>query len=71
MVSKSCDDLNWSNLFTLPNSFFQTASTTAEADLPSTHPIRLGLALNYSVFYYEIMNSPERYKYGILLFFCW
>ncbi|KAJ8616472.1 hypothetical protein MRB53_035844 [Persea americana] len=39
---------------------YETASTTAEADLPSTHPIRLGLALNFSVFYYEIMNSPER-----------
>ncbi|GAB2284404.1 14-3-3-like protein D [Dionaea muscipula] len=39
---------------------YQTASTTAEADLSSTHPIRLGLALNFSVFYYEIMNSPER-----------
>ncbi|XP_021595457.1 14-3-3-like protein D isoform X2 [Manihot esculenta] len=39
---------------------YQTASTTAESDLPPTHPIRLGLALNFSVFYYEIMNSPER-----------
>ncbi|KAL4184281.1 hypothetical protein AMTRI_Chr10g224790 [Amborella trichopoda] len=39
---------------------YQAASNTANTDLASTHPIRLGLALNFSVFYYEIMNSPER-----------
>jgi 14-3-3 protein epsilon len=39
---------------------YQNASTIANTDLPPTHPIRLGLALNFSVFYYEILNSPDR-----------
>jgi 14-3-3 protein epsilon len=37
---------------------YQKATIVAE-DLKTTHPIRLGLALNYSVFYYEILNTPE------------
>lgn len=39
---------------------YKAASDIAMTDLPPTHPIRLGLALNFSVFYYEILNSPDR-----------
>jgi len=39
---------------------YKTASDIASTELPPTHPIRLGLALNFSVFYYEILNAPDR-----------
>ncbi|KAH3891347.1 14-3-3 protein epsilon-like [Dreissena polymorpha] len=39
---------------------YKAASDVAMSDLAPTHPIRLGLALNFSVFYYEILNSPDR-----------
>jgi 14-3-3 protein epsilon len=40
------------------HSAYQEATSIAEADLKTTHPIRLGLALNYSVFHYEVKNDP-------------
>jgi len=39
---------------------YNSAMDIAKQDLPPTHPIRLGLALNFSVFYYEIKSSPDK-----------
>ncbi|CAE8601840.1 unnamed protein product [Polarella glacialis] len=38
---------------------YADAAAVAEKDLAVTHPIRLGLALNYSVFQYEVLNQPD------------
>merc|ERR1712078_558136 len=38
---------------------YEEAQKGAEKDLAVTHPIRLGLALNFSVFQYEVLSNPE------------
>ena len=38
---------------------YQEAVKIASTELEKTDPIRLGLALNFSVFYYEILNKPK------------
>ncbi len=39
---------------------YEKSLEEAETSLKSTHPIRLGLALNFSVFYYEILQQPDK-----------
>lgn len=39
---------------------YQDAFEISKSKMQPTHPIRLGLALNFSVFYYEILNSPDK-----------
>ena len=41
------------------NKAYKDAKEAAEACLAPTHPIRLGLALNYSVFLYEVQTKAS------------
>merc|ERR1712070_14502 len=38
---------------------YEAAQEVATKDLAVTHPIRLGLALNFSVFQYEVLSNPD------------
>lgn len=38
---------------------YLSAFEISKEEMQPTHPIRLGLALNFSVFYYEILNTPD------------
>jgi 14-3-3 protein epsilon len=38
---------------------YSVAAQIGKLQLPPTHPVRLGLALNFSVFYFEILQKPE------------
>jgi len=42
------------------NKAYSQAYGVAQEKLETTNPIRLGLALNFSVFYYEVLNEPQK-----------
>lgn len=42
---------------------YKTAYKHALSTLEPTHPTRLGLALNFAVYYHDIADSPERACY--------
>ncbi|KAJ4177273.1 hypothetical protein NW767_015180 [Fusarium falciforme] len=39
---------------------YKIAAYVAQTEFTATHPLRLGLAVNFSVFYYRILNSRDR-----------
>ncbi|KAF8573505.1 14-3-3 protein, partial [Ramaria rubella] len=39
---------------------YKAASDVTITEVPPTHLIHLDLALNFSVFYHKILNSPDR-----------
>eukprot|EP00484_Ammonia_sp_Unknown_P028394 CAMPEP_0197029278 /NCGR_PEP_ID=MMETSP1384-20130603/8761_1 /TAXON_ID=29189 /ORGANISM="Ammonia sp." /LENGTH=252 /DNA_ID=CAMNT_0042458415 /DNA_START=81 /DNA_END=839 /DNA_ORIENTATION=- len=51
------DDENYK---TQAEKYYKKAMDVAENNLNETHPTRLGLALNFSVCYYEILKKPEQ-----------
>ena len=40
--------------------YYNQASEISNKDLGACNPIRLGLALNFSVFYYEVMSDHKK-----------
>ncbi|RKK63427.1 hypothetical protein BFJ68_g17653 [Fusarium oxysporum] len=42
---------------------YKIAAYVAQAEFTAAHPLRLSLAVNFSVFYYRILNSRDRARY--------
>ena len=59
MVEIAGESPNRTSLVNSSKSAYDDAMSLANDKLPSTSPIRLGLALNYSVFFYEIMADSQ------------
>ncbi|XP_026149640.1 14-3-3 protein zeta-like [Mastacembelus armatus] len=59
-LAEVATDEEKSTIITDSQDAYQKAFDISKDEMHPTHPIRLGLALNFSVFYYEILNSPEQ-----------
>ena len=60
MYVAGCDHLLSAAVVDDSQKAYQDAFEISKSKMQPTHPIRLGLALNFSVFYYEILNSPDK-----------
>lgn len=58
-LAEVADSANRERVVSASLEAYMKATKIAEEHLTPTHPIRLGLALNFSVFHYEIKNSPS------------
>ena len=57
-ITTGCDQLR--RYSDASKAAYDRAMAVSRTGLPSTHPIRLGLALSFAVFSYEILNDHER-----------
>ena len=63
LLSVVCVFIDFTNILAVVDDSqkaYQDAFEISKSKMQPTHPIRLGLALNFSVFYYEILNSPDK-----------
>jgi len=58
-IAEYKNDTNKTDAAEKARTAYEEAQKEAEKGLAVTHPIRLGLALNYSVFQYEVLGNPE------------